>query len=103
MLHAFRILAKLRRLRGTRFDIFGYSDERRTERQLIGEYESVLEEILAHLSPANHGEAVELAALPLQIRGFGHVKQAALARFRASQAALLSRFQAGPPHAVAAE
>ena len=54
MLSVFRILAKLRRLRGTPFDIFGRSEERRTERRLIGEYEAVLDEILSRLSPANH-------------------------------------------------
>jgi indolepyruvate ferredoxin oxidoreductase len=103
MLRVFRILAKLRHLRGTRFDIFGYTEERRAERQLIGEYEIVAEEILAHLSPENHGAAVQLAALPLEIRGFGHVKQAALARVETKQAMLLRRFRSGLGHALAAE
>jgi len=103
ILHAFRVLAKLRRLRGTRFDIFGRSEDRRTERWLIGEYRVVLEEILAHLSRDNHAAAVELAALPLEIRGFGHVKQAALVRVKAKQTMLLSRFQSGLSSALAAE
>ena len=76
-------------LRGTPLDIFGRSEERRTERRLIGEYEALLEEIISRLSAANHATAVELAALPLEIRGFGHVKQANLARAKAKEAALL--------------
>ncbi len=94
MLTVFRILAKLRRLRGTPFDIFARSEERRTERRLIGEYEAVIDEILARLTPANHAIAVELASLPLEIRGFGHVKEANRARTKAKEGALLSRFRA---------
>jgi indolepyruvate ferredoxin oxidoreductase len=104
MLVVFRVLAKLRRLRGTRFDIFGRSEERRTERRLIGEYEVLLEEMLTHLSPANHAVAVDLAALPFEIRGFGHIKKANLARAKAKEAALLTRFRSAPPvHVLAAE
>ena len=104
MIPAFRILAKLRRLRGTPFDIFGRSEERRTERRLIGEYEAVIEEIVSRLSAANHATAVELASLPLEIRGFGHVKQANLTRAKAKEAALFTRFRApSPAHALAAE
>jgi len=104
MLSVFRVLAKLRRLRGTPFDIFGRSEERRTERRLIGEYETMLAEILADLSPTNHAVAVEIAALPLEIRGFGHVKTANLARAKAKEGVLLSRLRSlPPPHALAAE
>jgi indolepyruvate ferredoxin oxidoreductase len=103
MLSVFRVLAKLRRLRGTPFDIFGRSEERRTERRLIGEYEVMVEEILAHLSPANYAAAVDLAALPLEIRGFGHVKAASLPRVKAKEGALLARFRSPLPQVVAAE
>jgi indolepyruvate ferredoxin oxidoreductase len=104
MLSVFRALAKLRRLRGTPFDIFGRSQERRTERRLIGEYEAMLDEIIAYLSPANHATAVDLAALAFEIRGFGHIKEANLARAKAKEAALLSRFRSSPSaHALAAE
>jgi indolepyruvate ferredoxin oxidoreductase len=89
----FRLLAKLRHLRGTRFDIFGRSEERRAERRLIGEYEALLDEIAASLSPANHALAVELAALPLEIRGFGHIKEAAMARAASKGASLLARLR----------
>jgi indolepyruvate ferredoxin oxidoreductase len=93
MLTVFRLLAKLRRLRGTRFDIFARSEERRTERRLIGEYEAVIDEILGRLSTANHGVAVEIAELPLEIRGFGHVKEGNFVRAKAKEAALLARFR----------
>jgi indolepyruvate ferredoxin oxidoreductase len=104
VLSVFRVLARLRRLRGTRFDIFGRSRERRRERRLIGEYEGVLDKIAGGLTPANHPSAVELAALPLEIRGFGHVKEANLARAKAKEQTLLARFSAAPAApAIAAE
>jgi indolepyruvate ferredoxin oxidoreductase len=103
MLSLFRLLAKLRRLRGTPFDIFSRSEERKTERRLIREYEAAIEQILDQLSPVNHAAAVDLAALPLEIRGFGHIKQANLARAKAKEAALLARFRSPVPQAIAAE
>ena len=103
MLSVFRILARLRRLRGTPFDIFGRSEERQLERRLISEYEALIDEILARLSPGNHEVAVELASLPAEIRGFGHVKEANLAQVKAREETLLARFRSAPPHALAAE
>jgi len=104
MLSVFRVVAKLRRLRGTPFDIFGRSEERRSERRLIGEYMALLKEILIHLSPTNHMIAVELAGLPLEIRGFGHIKEANSARAKAKEAILLTRFRSAlTPHTLAAE
>ena len=104
MLSVFRLLARLRRLRGTPFDLFAHSAERRTERRLIGEYESVLDEIALRLSPANHAVAVALAGLPLEIRGFGHVKEANLARAKARESVLIGDFRASPAApAIAAE
>src|SRR5262249_42791711 len=73
MLSAFRILAGLRGLRGTTFDIFGRTAERRRERQLIAEYEALLDEVIAALSADNRAAAAELAAVPLEMRGFGHI------------------------------
>ena len=102
MLGAFRLLAKLRRLRGTPFDPFGRTAERRAERRLIGEYESVLDEITAGLSPENHAVAIELAALPMEIRGFGHIKETAIGRAQARQAELMARFRSPPSPALAA-
>ncbi len=104
MMSAFRLLAKLRRLRGTPFDIFGYSEERRTERRLIGQYEALIDEVLTRLDSGNHALAVALAAIPEKIRGFGHVKAANLAAAKAREAELLKLFRApAPTPAIAAE
>jgi indolepyruvate ferredoxin oxidoreductase len=97
VLPAFRLLAKLKFLRGTALDPFGYSLERRTERKLIEDYEAMLEEVFASLTPENHHLAVGLAAIPEKIRGFGHVKQRHLVTAKAEEAALLEQFRAGAP------
>ncbi len=106
MLKAFAALAKLKRLRGTPFDPFGYSAERRRERHLITEYEATVEQLLAGLTPANHALAVEIAAVPEHIRGFGHVKSRHLEPAKAREAELLAAFLspevAHPPSASAA-
>jgi indolepyruvate ferredoxin oxidoreductase len=92
----FRLLAKFKFLRGTAFDPFGYSTERRTERALVRDYETLLEEVLAKLGADNHHVAVGLAAIPEKIRGFGHVKLRHLKAAKADEAALLEQFRAGP-------
>jgi indolepyruvate ferredoxin oxidoreductase len=92
----FRLLAKFKFLRGTAFDPFGYSTERRTERALVRDYEALLEEVLAKLDADNHHVAVGLAAIPEKIRGFGHVKLRHLKAAKADEAALLEQFRAGP-------
>jgi indolepyruvate ferredoxin oxidoreductase len=97
LLPAFRLLAKLKLLRGTPLDPFGHSLERRTERRLIADYEAMLDEILAKLSPENHHLAVGLAVIPEKIRGFGHVKQRHLTAAKADEAALLEQFRSGSP------
>jgi indolepyruvate ferredoxin oxidoreductase len=74
MVRGFKLLAKLRGLRGTPFDVFGYTAERRMERALIGEYEQLVERVLVGLTEANFDTAVLLLSLPEKIRGFGHVK-----------------------------
>ncbi|MEE4108703.1 MAG: indolepyruvate ferredoxin oxidoreductase family protein, partial [Halieaceae bacterium] len=74
MLTAFRLLAPLRRLRGTALDPFGYTAERRRERQDIADYEALLERLVPEVGRADHGTLRELLGLPLQLRGFGHVK-----------------------------
>jgi indolepyruvate ferredoxin oxidoreductase len=104
MLPLFRILARLRFLRGTRFDIFGRSAERQMERRLLADYEALVDELLAGMTPANHATAVALAALPLEIRGFGHIKEQNRVRTKEKEAALLARFRGAPsPAAIAAE
>ncbi|WP_180982513.1 indolepyruvate ferredoxin oxidoreductase family protein [Methylocella silvestris] len=74
MAHAFKALGRLKVLRGTPFDLFGYTRERRMERKLIVGYERALTEIAVTLTPDNHAIAVEFAELPQKVRGFGHVK-----------------------------
>ncbi|RZI44006.1 indolepyruvate ferredoxin oxidoreductase family protein [Herbaspirillum sp. HC18] len=103
MWKAFRLLAKLKGLRGTRLDPFGYSEERRMERQLIEEYRQTVLNLLDGLNKDNLGLAVDIASLPEKIRGFGHVKEASMAQFHAEQSALLEKYgvpQAGMPHAA---
>jgi indolepyruvate ferredoxin oxidoreductase len=96
MLRLFGILKKFRFLRGTPLDPFGYSDDRRTERKLIADYRSMIDTLLAELTPANHAAAVALALIPEKIRGFGPVKQRHLRAAKAEEAALLEQFKAGP-------
>ncbi|KAF1050115.1 indolepyruvate ferredoxin oxidoreductase family protein [Xylophilus sp.] len=90
---AFTVLAKLRGLRGTPFDPFGYTEERRTERALVGEYRAAIEELLPSLAADNHALAVEIASLPDQIKGYGHVKARNLAAARTRWAALKQRWR----------
>ena len=92
----FALLAKFKFLRGTAFDPFGYSTERRTERALIRDYEAMLEEVVAKLEPDNPHVAVGLAAIPEKVRGFGYVKLRHLKAAKADEAALLDQFRAGP-------
>jgi indolepyruvate ferredoxin oxidoreductase len=74
MLKAFGLLAKFKFLRGTKFDPFGYFEERRMERRLIEEYFDTVDRLLQDLDAKNHTLAVEIAELPMTIRGYGHVK-----------------------------
>jgi indolepyruvate ferredoxin oxidoreductase len=97
LLPAFRVLARLKFLRGTAWDPFGYSMERKTERKLIADYEAMLGEVFAKLTPANHAVAVGLAVIPEKIRGFGHVKLRHLAVAKADETALYEQFRAGGP------
>ncbi|MES2297159.1 MAG: indolepyruvate ferredoxin oxidoreductase family protein [Pseudomonadota bacterium] len=90
MWHAFKLLAKLKGLRGGAFDIFGYTEERKMERALIVEYREMIELLLGSLTAESVGVAVELASLPEQVRGFGHVKEKAVARMRTEKARLLA-------------
>jgi indolepyruvate ferredoxin oxidoreductase len=82
MWKAFGVLAKLRFLRGTAFDVFGRTEERRTERRLIEEYKGSIDRALAKLDQDNLPLLLDLATLPEHIRGYGHVKEAHLAQVR---------------------
>ena len=100
---AFQMLAKLKGLRGTRFDIFGYTQERKTERALIGQYEALVAELLQTLSPANHALAIKLAAIPDDIKGYGHVKDAHLEKAKKKEAELLHQWRHPEAMKAAAE
>ena len=93
MLTGFRLLAKLRGLRGTALDVFGRTDERKTERALIGEYRTSIEEVIAGLNAGNHATALDIASLPEQIRGYGHVKERNLAAARTRWTALMAKWR----------
>ena len=90
---AMKILSRFKFLRGTAFDLFGYSEERRLERQLIREYEQLLEELLAGLQPENHSISIQLAELPEQIRGYDVVKKLHVRDAEKNRQELLDRFR----------
>jgi len=94
MLRVFRVLARMRGLRGTKLDLFGYTAERRAERELIREYRETLAAILSKLNRGNLDRAVALASLPEEIRGYGHVKEAAMERVALRREELLKGFSA---------
>ena len=100
MLRNFRLLARLKGLRGTAFDVFGRTEERRTERALIGQYRASIEELLTSLTAANHATALEIARIPEQIKGYGHVKARNLAAARERWDALRAQYR-DPPAAAA--
>ena len=91
MLTAFKWLAKARRYRGSRWDVFGRSDERRLERNLLADYEAELAALLPKLERATLIDAITLARLPETIRGFGHVKRRSIDAVRPERAALKLR------------
>ena len=94
MMRVFGVLARLKKLRGTVLDPFGYTQERRTERRLIERYEQVVSALLDGLDHASHAVAVEIASLPDGIRGFGHVKARSIEEAQRREAELLARFAA---------
>jgi indolepyruvate ferredoxin oxidoreductase len=103
MMAVFRVLARLKGLRGTAFDPFARSEDRKLERRLIAEYEALIAEIVTGLSPETHATAVALAALPEQIRGYGHVKEASLESARKRWDELLAAFRSPSSTRRAAE
>jgi indolepyruvate ferredoxin oxidoreductase len=100
----FRLLAQLKFLRGTPFDPFGRGPERVEERRLIAQYEKDIADILAGLGHENHTLATEIAALPEQIRGYGHLKAATIASVQKTREVLkarLGRSQPAAPETIA--
>ena len=92
MMTAFRMLAALKGLRGTPFDVFGYTGERRLEKNLLAQYEGDIDLIVGRLAAASLDAAAALACLPAIVRGYGHVKHRAIDQAAAERARLLERF-----------
>ena len=103
VMSAYRLLGKFKFLRGTPLDVFGYSPERRGERARIDAYEATVRELLGNLTRDNHALAVEIARLPLKMRGFGHIKEAAAESTEAREAELMDYWRNPPSQASAAE
>ena len=89
---AFTLLARLKFLRATGFDPFGHSAERKSERQLIADYEADIEHLLQTATVRTHKAAVAIAALPDMVRGFGHIKAASIEKFRQQRQILLKKY-----------
>jgi len=92
MLKAFGVLAKFKGLRGTPLDVFGYTGERKTERALIGEYRQTIAGLLPRLTAETLAQAVAIASIPEDIRGYGHVKERHLKAAKQKEATLLANF-----------
>jgi indolepyruvate ferredoxin oxidoreductase len=99
---AFGVLARLKGLRGGALDVFGRSAERKTERALITEYRACIEELLKTLNAGNRALAAEIARIPEDIRGYGHVKERHLASARPKWDALMQRWRSGAASVQAA-
>jgi indolepyruvate ferredoxin oxidoreductase len=93
VLTGFRLLARLKGLRGTPFDLFGRTEERKEERALIAQYRASIDEVLAGLTPGNHAAAMEIARIPELIKGYGHVKARQLAAARPQWESLMQAFR----------
>ncbi len=93
---ALRLVAKFKKLRNTPFDIFGYTEERKLERQLIASYQETVSRVVAQLTPTNLGEALSIAEVPDMIKGFGHVKLRNIKRAQSREKQLLSDFNRPP-------
>ena len=103
MLPVFRLLARGKRLRGGAFDIFGYSAERRRERQMIADYERLLDEIAERLSPRHpRARRWRSPSLALDIKGYGHIKERNHKAAKAKEAALLAELRNPSPTALKA-
>jgi indolepyruvate ferredoxin oxidoreductase len=92
MLTGFKVLAKLKGLRGTALDVFGKTQERQMERALIGEYTASMDTLLETLNASNHAVAVDVARIPELIKGFGHVKERNVKTARLQWAGLMKDF-----------
>ena len=100
MMKAFRLLAAMKGLRGTAFDLFGHTAERRAERQMLAQYEADLDLIATALAPGRIDAAAALACVPALVRGYGHVRQASAAKAAQERSRLLQRLTQTVPMPV---
>jgi indolepyruvate ferredoxin oxidoreductase len=99
----FSLLARLKGLRGTAFDVFGYTAERKMERGLIGWYENLIKSIIANIGVLSAADLTEIAATALEIRGYGPIKEQAVKLARRRAFDLLSGRRSGDKSAIAGE
>ena len=92
MMKSFGLLAKLKFLRGTALDVFGYSAERKQEQADISEYQALVETLVDGQTDSNYDTAVELATLPEKLRGYGHVKDRNREKMEVQKKTLLAKF-----------
>ena len=102
ILKIFPLLAAMKILRGTAFDVFGHTEERKRERQWLSDYEAMLEEVAVHLTAENINQAITLLAVPQDIKGFGHVREKAMKAAALRVSALKEAF-VSPAPSMAAE
>jgi indolepyruvate ferredoxin oxidoreductase len=93
MMPVFGMLARMKGLRGTPLDLFGYTRERKAERALRDRYLAFVRDLPALLTAANKAAALQLAQSPDGVRGYGHIKQAAMDKLDAQWAELLPRYR----------
>ncbi|NBX62098.1 MAG: indolepyruvate ferredoxin oxidoreductase family protein, partial [Betaproteobacteria bacterium] len=94
VLWGFKLLSRMRFLRGSMFDVFGYTDERRTERALVKQYQDSISEVMATFAPGKHSLALEIARIPEKIKGYGHVKERHLKAAREQWDGLMQAWRA---------
>ena len=99
----FKLMAAMKGLRGTGFDIFGYTAERKMERGLITQYEGVVDRLITGLSPENHALAINIASLPDKIRGYGYIKEDSVRSTLAELETLLGQYENPTTASLAAE
>ena len=93
ILPVFKFLAGFKRLRGSHWDIFGYTAERKMERKLIEEYRELISHLLPDIETENYDTAEALAKLPMEMRGFGHIKEENVEKAKQRQQRLLMQFR----------
>jgi len=94
VLWGFKLLSRMRFLRGSVFDVFGYTEERRIERALVKQYQDSISEVMATFAPGTHSLALEIARIPEKIKGYGHVKERHLKAAREQWDGLMQAWRA---------